>query len=505
MNASSSPLLLALDQGTTSSRAILFDQAGAVVARAQREFRQHFPQPGWVEHDANEIWSTQRATIAEVLANAAVPIDRVHAVGITNQRETTVLWDRRTGEPLAPAIVWQDRRTVTRCTALREAGHEALIRERTGLVLDPYFSGTKLAWLLDTLPGARQRAARGELAFGTIDTWLTWKLSGGALHVTDPSNASRTLLFDLHTGDWSDELLALLDVPRAVLPQIVPSCGVIGEIELAGRRVPLAGIAGDQQAALFGQACFEPGMAKNTYGTGCFLLMNTGDQPQRSTSGLLSTAAWTIAEPAGGQRRRFALEGSVFVGGAVVQWLRDGLGIIRTAADVEALAASVPDTAGVHLVPAFTGLGAPWWDPDARGAIFGLTRGATAAHLARAALESIALQSADLLQAMQHDAHAPLTELRVDGGASANDLLMQFQADLLGVPVVRPHVLETTALGAANLAGLATGFWRDEADIARHWQVDRRFEPAMSRDEAAARMAAWHEAVARVRSRPAQA
>ena len=499
LTRSTAPLLLALDQGTTSSRAILFDHRGTPVATAQREFGQHFPQPGWVEHDATEIWATQRATIAEVLARAGTPITRVHAVGITNQRETTVIWDRRTGDPLAPAIVWQDRRTAPRCAALREAGHEATIRQLTGLVLDPYFSGTKIAWLLDHVPGARARAERGELAFGTIDTWLTWKLTDGRLHVTDATNASRTLLYDLHTGDWSDTLLELIGVPRAILPRIVASSGLIGEIELEGHRLPLAGIAGDQQSALFGQACFQPGMAKNTYGTGCFLLMNTGETPQVSGAGLLTTAAWTLETPSLTQRH-FALEGSVFVGGAVVQWLRDGLGLIRTAAEVEPLAASVSDTAGVHLVPAFTGLGAPWWDADARGALLGVTRGTNRAHIARAAIESIAFQSADLLRAMQADAHKPLTELRVDGGACANNLLMQFQADLLGVPVVRPKVLETTALGAASLAGLATGYWDSPQDIARHWQVDRQFEPTMSRDEAAARMAQWHQAIARVRT-----
>jgi glycerol kinase len=495
----SRPLLLALDQGTTSSRSILFDRNGTAVATAQREFRQHFPQPGWVEHDAEEIWATQRATIAEVLARGRVSIDAVHAIGITNQRETTLLWDRATGEPIAPAIVWQDRRTAAHCARLRTEGHEPLVRARTGLILDPYFSGTKIGWLLDNVPGARTRAERGELAFGTIDSWLVWKLSGGALHVTDPSNASRTLLFDLHTNDWSDPLLALFDVPRALLPRIVASSGPIGEVEIEGRRVMLAGIAGDQQAALFGQACLTPGMAKNTYGTGCFLLMNTGARPQASASGLLATAAWTLAGTDGAQRC-YALEGSVFVAGAVVQWLRDGLGLIRHAGEIEALAGSVPDSAGVSLVPAFTGLGAPWWDPDARGAILGLTRGATRAHIARAAIEAIAFQSADLLDAMQRDATAPLTELRVDGGASANNLLMQFQADLLGVPVVRPKTLETTALGAASLAGLGTGFWDGPDTLSQHWQVDRRFEPRMSRDEAAARMAGWHEAVDRVRS-----
>jgi glycerol kinase len=492
-------LLLALDQGTTSSRAILFDRLGTPVATAQREFRQHFPQPGWVEHDADEIWATQRATIAEVLARARVPVEAVHAMGITNQRETTLLWDRSTGRPIAPAIVWQDRRTTPLCTRLKAEGHEPFVRERTGLVLDPYFSATKIAWLLEHVPGARRRADRGELAFGTIDSWLAWQMSDGAMHVTDPSNASRTLLYDLRLGGWSDDLLALFDVPRSLLPTIVPSSGPIGEVTIEGHRLPLAGIAGDQQAALFGQACFRPGMAKNTYGTGCFLLMNTGDRPQSSAAGLLATAAWSRAT-GGGLEHRFALEGSVFVAGAVVQWLRDGLGLIERADQVEALAQSVPDTAGVHLVPAFTGLGAPWWDPDARGALVGLTRGATRAHVARAALEAIAFQSADLLVAMQQDAAEPLTELRVDGGASANELLMQFQADLLGVPVVRPKVLETTALGAASLAGVATGFWDSPEDLARHWQVDRCFEPRMSRDEAAARLAGWHDAVGRVRS-----
>jgi glycerol kinase len=492
-------LLLALDQGTTSSRAILFDRLGTPVAVAQREFRQHFPQPGWVEHDADEIWATQRATIAEVLARARLPVEAVHAVGITNQRETTLLWDRASGRPIAPAIVWQDRRTAPLCARLKAEGREPFVRERTGLLLDPYFSATKIAWLLEQVPGARAKAERGELAFGTIDSWLVWQLSGGAMHVTDPSNASRTLLYDLRQGDWSNELLALFDLPRSLLPAIVPSSGPIGEVTVEGRRLPLAGIAGDQQAALFGQACFTPGMAKNTYGTGCFMLMNTGDRPQPSASGLLSTAAWSRAT-GDTLERRYALEGSVFVAGAVVQWLRDGLGLIERADQVEALAGSVPDAAGVHLVPAFTGLGAPWWDPDARGALVGLTRGATRAHVARAALEAIAFQSADLLVAMQRDAAEPLTELRVDGGASANGLLMQFQADLLGVPVVRPKVLETTALGAASLAGVATGFWDSPEDLARHWQVDRCFEPRMSRDEAAARMAGWHDAVDRVRS-----
>jgi glycerol kinase len=497
-NSAKQGLILALDQGTTSSRAILFDRNGTPVAVAQKEFRQHFPQPGWVEHDALEIWASQRATIAEVIARARIRVEQISALGITNQRETTLLWDRRTGEPIAPAIVWQDRRTAADCAALKQAGHEAFIRERTGLVLDPYFSATKIAWLLDHVPGARARAERGEIAFGTIDTWLIWQLTDGALHVTDPSNASRTLLYDLHTGGWSEPLLERLRVPAALLPRIVPSSGVIGEALLEGHRIPIAGIAGDQQAALFGQACFTPGMAKNTYGTGCFLLMNTGTEALASNNGLLSTAAWTLQRPEGPQVS-LALEGSVFVAGAVVQWLRDGLGIIRQASEVEALAQSVPDSAGVHLVPAFTGLGAPWWDAEARGALLGLTRGSHKGHIARAALESIAFQSADLLTAMQADAPVPLTELRVDGGAAANNLLMQFQADLLGVPVVRPTVLETTALGAACLAGLATGVYADLDDIRSHWQCDRIFEPAMSRDEAAARCADWHAAIRRVR------
>jgi glycerol kinase len=494
--------ILALDQGTTSSRSILFDRTGAAVATAQREFTQHFPRPGWVEHDADEIWATQRATIAEVIARAQASIDDVAAVGITNQRETTLLWDRASGEPIARAIVWQDRRTADRCAELRAQGREPFVRARTGLIFDPYFAGTKIGWLLDNVPGARDRAERGELAFGTIDSWLAWKLSDGRLHVTDPSNASRTLLYDLVRGDWDDELLALFKVPRALLPRIVPSSGQIGEIRIEGRMLPLTGIAGDQQAALFGQACFAPGMAKNTYGTGCFLLMNTGSTPQQSNSGLLSTAAWTLDNvPNEPPQRRFALEGGVFVAGAVVQWLRDSLGIIARSSDVEALAASVPDTAGVVFVPAFTGLGAPYWDPEARGAILGLTRGATRAHIARAAIEAIAFQSAELLEAMQRDATEPLSELRVDGGASANDMLMQFQADLLGVAVVRPKVRETTALGAAYLAGLATGFWTGLDDVARNWQVDRRFEPQAATADSQQRLADWREAVARVRSR----
>jgi len=493
-----SRFVLALDQGTTSSRSILFDRDGNIVASAQREFTQFFPQPGWVEHDANEIWVSQAVTIAEVLARAEASPRDLAAVGITNQRETVVLWDRATGHPVAPAIVWQDRRTAERCDALRAAGHEARVAEHTGLLLDPYFSATKLAWLLDHVPGARVRAARGELCFGTIDSWLAWKLSGGRAHVTDVTNASRTLLLNLRSAQWDEAMLDLFGVPAACLPRVLPSSideraggGLTAVIE--GHEVPLAGIAGDQQAALFGQTCFRPGMAKNTYGTGCFMLMNTGDQPLRSSSRLLSTIAWDC----GG--RRYALEGSVFVAGAVVQWLRDGLGIIERSGDIEALAASVPDSGGVSLVPAFTGLGSPHWDAYARGVIIGLSRGTTRGHIARAALEAIAFQSAELLAAMQRDAQRPLIELRVDGGATVNNLLMQFQADLLGVPVVRPRITETTALGAAYLAGLATGFWSSEAELSARWQVDRSFEPAISRDQAGELMHQWSRAVERSR------
>ena len=487
--------VLALDQGTTSSRSILFDHAGSIVATAQREFTQHFPRSGWVEHDAEEIWATQAATIAEVLARAHAGIEDIAAVGITNQRETTVLWDRSTGRPVAPAIVWQDRRTADLCARLKAEGHEPGITRRTGLLLDPYFSGTKLAWLLDSDPALRRRAERGELAFGTIDSWLAWKLSGGTQHLTDATNASRTLLLDVATGEWDPQSLELLRIPPELLPRVVPSSLAHGEAfaRLGGREVPLGGIAGDQQAALFGQACFEPGMAKNTYGTGCFMLMNTGREPQPSGNRLLTTIAWDL----GG--RHYALEGAVFVAGAVVQWLRDGLGFIEKSSDVEALAATVPDTGGMYLVPAFTGLGSPHWDAYARGTMVGLSRGTTKAHIARAALESIAFQSAEVLLAMQRDARQPLVELRVDGGATANDLMMQFQADLLGVPVVRPKVTETTALGAAYLAGLAVGFWSSLDEVAANWQVDRRFEPRMGRELAAARLRRWQRAVERSR------
>jgi len=488
--------VLALDQGTTSSRAIAFARDGRILATAQQEFRQIFPQPGWVEHDAEEIWRTQRDVAVQVLAAAGLGAADVAAIGITNQRETTVLWDRATGRPVAPAIVWQDRRTASRCDALRQAGHEALFTARTGLLLDAYFSGTKLAWLLEHVAGARARAERGELAFGTIDSWLLWHLSGGKVHATDVSNASRTLLFDIRSLDWDDELLAILGVPRAVLPRVVDSSAEVARTACEGlpAGIPVAGIAGDQQAALFGQACHRPGMAKNTYGTGCFLLMNTGGQPAASKSRLLTTVAW--------RRRgevRYALEGSVFIAGAAIQWLRDGLGIIRKAPDIDALAASVPDTGGIHFVPALSGLGAPYWDPHARGTIVGITRGTTAAHLARATLEAIAFQSAELIEAMAADSGIALTELRVDGGATGSSLLMQIQADLLGVPVVRPRVTETTALGAAYLAGLAAGFWKDEAEIAALWARDRVFEPMLSRGEALARLGEWKRAVGRAR------
>lgn len=488
--------ILALDQGTTSSRAILFDHDGNAVASAQKEFPQHFPQPGWVEHDPRDIWSSQVGTIAEAMAKVRASARDIAAIGIANQRETTMIWDKRTSEPLANAIVWQDRRTADLCDRLKAAGHEPEVSRRSGLVLDPYFSGTKLAWLLDSVPDGRARAARGEIAFGTIDSWLVWRLTNGAHHVTDATNASRTLLFNLHTRDWDPVLLGMLDVPRECLPRVVPSqlsttFGITAQIE--GTTIPITGIAGDQQAALFGQSCFEPGMAKNTYGTGCFLLMTTGVSALTSRHRLLTTVAWQRANT------HFALEGSVFVGGAVVQWLRDGLGFVEKSADIEALAASVPDTDGVYFVPAFTGLGAPHWDPHARGTMVGLSRGTKRAHIARAALEAIAFQSAEVLAAMQKDAARPLIELRVDGGATANNLLMQFQADVLGVPVVRPRITETTALGAAYLAGLGVGFWRSPDDLARNWQVERRFEPRMSRDEATERMRRWSRAVERSR------
>ena len=487
--------VLALDQGTTSSRAIVFDERGTARALAQKEFRQHFPQPGWVEHDAMEILRTQLACARAALKKAKLAPGRLAAIGITNQRETTVVWDRRTGKPVHRAIVWQDRRTAARCEELKQQGLAATIGAKTGLVIDPYFSATKLEWLLDKVPGLRARAERGELAFGTIDTWLAWHLSGGKLHVTDPSNASRTMLYDIHRGEWDDGLLGIFRVPRAMLPEVLPSSHVYGTTarNMLGAEVPIAGIAGDQQAALFGQACHEAGMAKNTYGTGCFLLLNTGSAAIASKSGLVTTCA------AQAHVKQFALEGSVFVGGAVVQWLRDGLRLIKKSVDVEKLAASVRDSGCVYFVPAFAGLGAPYWDPYARGTIVGLTRGSNAGHIARAALESIAFQSAELLHAMEQDSGVKSKELRVDGGAAADNLLMQFQADLLGVPVVRPRVLETTALGAAYLAGLATGVWASREEIAKQWKVAKRFEPKMKREEAERRMEEWKRALERAR------
>ncbi len=488
--------ILALDQGTSSSRSIVFDDAGQVVAMAQREFRQIYPQPGWVEHDPEELWQSQLATAQEAIAKAGLTARDIKAIGITNQRETTVVWNRRTGLPIHNAIVWQDRRGEPLCAQLREQGHAEPIRRSTGLVVDAYFSATKIRWLLDHVSGAHIAAARGELAFGTIDTWLLWKLTGGRVHATDVSNASRTLLFDIRHNVWDHELLKLLHVPDSLLPAVFPSSHVFGLTEpgLLGAAIPVAGMAGDQQSALFGQACFKPGLAKNTYGTGCFMLMHTGDQFRHSANGLITTAAAQADA-----RPQFALEGSVFIGGAVVQWLRDGLHAIQASGEVQRLAESVPDSGGVIFVPAFTGLGAPYWNADARGAITGLTRGSTVAHIARAALESIAFQSAALLQAMSRDAvaagGAPVAELRVDGGACVNDLLMQFQADLLGIPVVRPQVIETTALGAASLAGLSCGVYRSLEELSAQWQAERSFHPTLPRERAAELMLNWERAV----------
>ncbi len=530
--------ILSLDQGTTSSRAILFDAAGNLVKTAQQEFPQIFPQPGWVEHDALKIWQTQLAVIKQIFAGQDAPNtyspEDIAAIGITNQRETTVLWDRKTGQPVSNAIVWQDRRTADYCDALREQGHQALIQTKTGLILDAYFSATKLHWLLENVAGARERAERGELAFGTIDTWLVWNLTAGQVHATDPSNASRTMLFNLHSLDWDEELLALFNIPRALLPEIVPSSGILAETDhaLFEKKIPIASLIGDQQSAMFGQVCLQPGMAKNTYGTGCFMLMNTGCEPMPSMNRLLSTIGWQIPDattPANTESApccntgcspkatdmhcapgccvtppartdvTYCLEASVFMGGATIQWLRDGLGIIQSAAEVETLAASVEDVNDTYLVPAFTGLGAPIWDGHARGALIGMTRGTTKAHIARAALEAIALQVAGVLAAMQKDSAIQLTELRVDGGASKNNLLMQMQADFLGIPVIRPRITETTALGAAYLAGLAVGFWKSTADIAEQWQIERRFVPTMSEHDRVAKLARWNHAIERAR------
>ena len=484
--------ILALDQGTTSSRAIVFDRAGRVKAVAQKEFPQIFPKPGWVEHDAEAIWKTQLATAKAALKKARLTATHIAAIGITNQRETTLLWDRQTGKPIANAVVWQDRRTAKDCDRLKAGGKVPLIRRKTGLVIDAYFSATKIAWLLKNVKGARALARQGKLAFGTMDTWLIWKLTGGTTHVTDASNASRTMLYNLRTGDWDAELLKIFKVPRSVLPEVRGSSEVVGETTVFGKPIPIAGIAGDQQAALFGQCCTRPGMVKNTYGTGCFMLMQTGAKPMPSKNNLLTTVAWRI-----GGRTEFALEGSIFIAGAVTQWLRDGLNFFKSAAEIEKLAASVPDNGGVYLVPAFAGLGAPHWDQHARGILCGLTRGATKAHIARAALEGIAYQVRDILTAMEADAGVRLKELRVDGGASANNLLMQFQSDLLDSDVLRPGILETTALGAAYLAGLGVGFWSDVDELAEQWRIEHSFSPNMSRENVQTQKQSWDKALNR--------
>ncbi len=484
--------IMALDQGTTSSRAIIFDRAGNIVAVAQKEFKQIYPQPGWVEHDPNEIWSTQAGVAAEVIVKAGTTGDQIAAMGITNQRETTIVWDRATGKPLYNAIVWQDRRTAAYCDELRAKGLAENIRSKTGLIVDAYFSGTKVKWILDNVEGARKKAEAGELAFGTVDTWLIWNFTKGKLHVTDVSNASRTMLYNIHTQEWDKDLLELMGIPASMLPDVRPSSEVYGHTEatLTPFEIPIAGIAGDQQAALFGQMCIEPGMVKNTYGTGCFMMLNTGEKAITSTHNLLTTIAWRI-----GNTTHYALEGSIFIGGAVVQWLRDGLGIIRHSADVEPLAAQVKDTDGVYLVPAFAGLGAPHWNQYARGTIVGMTRGTKDAHIARAALDSIAYQTMDVLKAMEADAGLKIQELRVDGGATANNLLMQFQADILETQVVRPKVTETTALGAAYLAGLATGFWDSIDTIRKQWQEDATFKPSMPAEQRTSLTKNWQRAV----------
>ena len=484
--------ILSLDQGTTSSRAIVFDHSGTIIAVAQKEFPQHFPKPGWVEHDPEDIWSSQFSVMAEVLAKSGINTDQLVGIGITNQRETTVVWDRTTGKPLSNAIVWQDRRTSEYCDTLKSQGHEKMIREKTGLVIDAYFSATKLKWILDNVKGARESAANGQLAFGTVDSWLIWKLTGGKKHITDVTNASRTMLLNIHTGEWDEELLALFDIPKMILPEVKSSSEVYGMTEtgVLHANIPIAGIAGDQQAALFGQMCTQPGMVKNTYGTGCFMLMNTGQKAVASKNNLLTTIAWKL-----NGKTEYALEGSIFIAGAVVQWLRDGLQIIRSSSEVEELATQVNDTNGVYMVPAFAGLGAPHWNQHARGSLFGVTRGTTNAHIARAALESIAYQTTDVLKAMEADAGIAIRELRVDGGATINNILMQFQSDVLQVDVVRPKVYETTALGAAYLAGLATGYWKNLEEIQRQWQVDARFSPSMPPDKIKELQKGWQKAV----------
>ena len=484
--------ILSLDQGTTSSRAIVFDHSGTIVAVAQKEFPQHFPQPGWVEHDPEDIWSSQFSVMAEVLAKSGIKTDQLVGIGITNQRETAIVWDRTSGKPLCNAIVWQDRRTAEYCDTLKIQGHENMIRQKTGLVIDAYFSATKLKWILDHVKGAREAAANGQIAFGTVDSWLIWKLTGGKKHITDVTNASRTMLLNIHTGEWDDELLALFNIPRIVLPEVRPSSEVYGVTDtgVLHENIPIAGIAGDQQAALFGQMCTQPGMVKNTYGTGCFMLMNTGEKAVTSSNNLLTTIAWKL-----NGKTEYALEGSIFIAGAVVQWLRDGLQIIRTSSEVEGLATQVSDTDGVYMVPAFAGLGAPHWNQHARGSLFGVTRGTTNAHIARAALESIAYQTTDVLKAMEADAGIAIKDLRVDGGATIHNILMQFQSDVLQVNVVRPKVYETTALGAAYLAGLATGFWKSVQEIQQQWQVDAKFSPAMPVEKIKELQKGWHRAV----------
>jgi len=488
--------ILALDQGTTSSRAIVFDHDGGIKAIAQQEFEQIFPQPGWVEHDPDDIWTSQRAVMTEALTRANLSPKDIAALGITNQRETTILWDRDTGEPVYNAIVWQDRRTAGICDTLREAGHASLIREKTGLVIDAYFCGTKIQWILEHVEGAREKAEAGELAFGTVDSWLVWNLTGGKWHLTDVTNASRTMLYNIHTGEWDPDLLELLKIPAAILPEVCSSSEIYGETsgDVFDRPLPIAGIAGDQQAALFGQQCIEKGMVKSSYGTGSFILMNTGSEAVTSQNNLITTVAWQV-----GDSLQYALEGSIFIAGAVVQWLRDGLHLIESSSGIESLAAGVEDNGGVYLVPAFVGLGAPHWDQYARGTIVGLTRGVTAGHLARAALEGIAYQVADVVEAMQADSGLAIPELRVDGGASVNNLLMQFQSDILRVPVIRPEVFETTALGAAFLAGLAVGYWKDQADIAAHWTVDRQFEPSMEEGRIRTLRQNWRKALDRAK------
>jgi len=485
-------LILALDQGTTSSRAILFNHSGAIVSVAQKEFKQIYPKPGWVEHDAEEIWSSQFSVMAEVLAKSNLKTIDVAAIGITNQRETTIVWDRETGKSVYNAIVWQDRRTADYCDSLKAAGHAQMIQQKTGLIIDAYFSATKLKWILDTVPGARDKAAKGKLAFGTVDSWLSWKLSGGKIHITDVSNASRTMLLNIQNCEWDEELLKLFDIPASVLPEVKPSSKIYGVTETVVKHanIPIAGIAGDQQAALFGQLCTQPGMVKNTYGTGCFMLMNTGDQMIPSKNNLLTTVAWKI-----GNKTAYALEGSVFIAGAVVQWLRDSMHIIRNSSEVEALAAQVKDADGVYVVPAFAGLGAPHWNQHARGSLFGITRGTTKAHIAKAALESIAYQTTDVLKAMESDSGISIKELRVDGGATINNMLMQFQSDILQTPVVRPKVYETTALGAAYLAGLAVGYWDSVEELQKQWQADARFTPSMPEENVKEYLKGWQRAV----------